>query len=375
VLFSGRALFLAWVSLSGPDPDASATPPGTGPGEGSLAPRPATSISTLVVRLEGMPFAAFASALRLRVPELRLHEVGRGDFEPPDDALYAYALVHPDSGEVDAWSVTVIVSDGRAFFRTLHAPERDANRVAATTVANLVRAAEAGTIEPDASRSMPPLDASVPPPTPLPARPPAPHRVTAVPSVEIGVAGSGQVALGFGPPSDVGNLSGGGGSIELDLRLRSGAAFGLELRGLGRVRLHHRLSRIRVALQGGYVWRRGSFELMAIGFAFAEPWLVSLRGKLVDVDPASADADPSQVLLGGGARIGPGYLLSVGRRLRLHLGARVEASGAGLPRGGVGRLSITRDDGTRLPAFRLGGFELALGVDLVFWIAARSLNG
>jgi len=152
--------------------------------------------------------------------------------------------------------------------------------------------------------------------------------------------------------------------------LRSGALVGVAVRGMGLGRHGHRFSRVRAALSGGYAWRRGAFELLATGLAFAEPWFVSRDGKLVDVEPTSASAPP-HLLLGGGVRVGPGGLVSVGPRLRLHVGLHVEASGSAMPRGGVGRISVIDADGTRAPAFRAGGFELGFGIDLVWWIAAR----
>lgn len=366
VLAVGHALLGALLLCSGPPPSADKAPPE--PVSESAAQQDEVehqhAIAALVVRLDGLDHPTFLAAMRLRAPGLSLHEAGRDEFEPPAGSLYAYALVHPVQGQADHWSVTVIVSDGRAFFRTLEVTEGEANRVVSTTVANLLRAAEARAIEPDANRSMPRLDAS-PEPEPTPALAiPSP----VAPTPEIGLTAHGALVLGFGPPTDVDVLAGGGGGIGLDVRLPGGAVFGLEGRGLGRTRRSHRLSRVRVAISGGYSYRRGAFEMVATGFVAAEPWFVSSAGKIADPEVVGGP-DPTRVLLGGGARLGPGYLVSVGRRTRLHLGLRAEVGGSGMPSGGVGRLAITRDDGTQEPVLRLGGFEVGAGVELTWWIA------
>jgi hypothetical protein len=76
------------------------------------------------------------------------------------------------------------------------------------------------------------------------------------------------------------------------------------------------------------------------------------------------------VLLGGGVRLAPGGLVTVGRT-RLHLGVHVEAGASALPRGGIGRITVIDADGTSTRAFRAGGFELGIGIDLLWWIAVR----
>ena len=330
-----------------------------------------------MLRVDGLAAASLAEAIALRDPELETRFADDPELVTPSDGTYAYVLVHPRSEVHDAWDITVILSDGRAFFRYVQAEPDATDRVVSTTLVNLLAAASAGSVAADARREMPRLSRDDPPDDPSddpPDDPPDDPAVeTPTPSPEIGVGVRGVVAAGFGPPRDVDALIGGGGGLTVGLRLPVGAMFAAEARAVSRRSAALQLTRVRVALAGGYAWRRAGFELIALGFVHAEPWFVTDRGKRRDVTTADPNAVFSSVLIGGGLAIAPGFRIPVGTRSSARIGLRLEAGGSSMTRGGVGRVTVEGDGGLE-PAFRLGGFELAAGVDLSWWFSTSPVK-
>jgi hypothetical protein len=324
-------------------------------------------IDTLVVRVDGLDFGRLEEAIGLRAPELRIDNVDREGFEAPTDPLFAYALAHPKEGQSDSWNVTVILSDGRAFFRTVVADPQTAPRVLATTLVNLVRSGEAGTTAPDATRQLPDLPraepAAVPDPPVTEEPPPS--------GLDVGVGLQGALVTGFGPPSDADLIVGGAGGLEVGLRLPQGVVVLVGGRVTSRTEDAHRMLRIQTALSAGYAWRRREFEVLALGFIAVEPWFVRGSGHAEGVSVAETSDHYSPVLLGGGARVSPGYRASLRDGHSIHLGIRVDIGGSAMPRGGVGRVTARNAAGDLDPLFRLGGLELATGIEVIAWFGTH----
>ena len=302
----------------------------------TAVPAPEQRITTLVLQVDGMQPGVLRDAIGLRAPDLGVRSPDEEAFEPPTDPLFAYALVHPSADAASTWTVTVILSDGRAFFRTIEAEPQTSPRVVATSLVNLVRAAEAGTITADATRPLPDMGPTPPPsdrrPTddPPPEDPPPPP--PADPRVHIGVGLDGVLMTGFGPPKGADSLVAGAGGLTLAVRLRNGLTLTVSGRAASREREGLRMLRVRTSLGVGYTWRRDAFELISLAYAGVEPWW------LVGEHPALSTRLPgdefSRVLVGGGVRLGPGYFRALPRGHALHLGVRAEADGAAMTRGG-----------------------------------------
>ena len=288
------------------------------------------------------------------------------DFDPPVDELFAYGLVHP---KADAWRVTVIFSDGRAFFRTIRADADMAPRVLATTLVNLVRSGEEGTIEPDATQAPPDFFAprDVLPPELEEAVTP-PRR----PGPDIGLGLQGALVMGMGPPTDTDIVVGGVGGLEVGIRSLNGVVVTLGARTLTRTERGHRMLRVQASGAAGYGWRWRAFELVALGYVSVEPWFLLSSAGRESTRTSRPEDSSSSVLLGGGARLSPGYRFAVSPKHALRLGLRVEAGGSAMAPGGVGRITTQSADGSVEPLFRLGGFEVATGLELVWWFGTAA---
>ncbi len=120
----------------------------------------------------------------------------------------------------------------------------------------------------------------------------------------------------------------------------------------------------------GYTWRLGHAEIQLTGFASIERWILRRDGAAAALDTLASEQSASPWLLGGGARLAPGYRVDRGR-LRARVGLFTACSGAAMARGGVARISVPDADGLPLGGFRVGGFEWSLGLDVMFWIPSR----
>lgn len=353
----------------------------------AAAPAPATSprerVEVLRLRIAGVDAGAFARELSLRLPEIPVvsHEA------PLEAAGFLVFVDLQPSTKPQSFTLTLVASDGRAYDRAIDADPSsspdDVVRLLAGNVANLVSAIEAGTEQAD-RRDVPiPAPAVVPAACPAcpevpPTRadvtpPPSVVRPSAPPRFELGVGVVASSATGLGAPADADRFVGGGGGVGLWLRHRSGLLVGTELRVLGhRLPLDTALVRTRVGLALGYAWRRGSFELATSAALGVEPWWVRAGGSASELGDTSGRAAPRRPLIGGGVSIVPAHRFSAGG-VDVRLGPRVElaASSAVGDGGRVAELLVDRSGELRTVG-RLGGWELALGLDVVVWIPVRT---
>lgn len=359
---------------------------------GSFAQEPVAVVQAATqefraVRVEVVGFdeAALLAALRLRLPQPTVEAHGGA---PPVESPHVYVQVvrAPDGmGELRA-----ITSDGRAYAQRFVIEVGQEVRVAASTAANLLFAIEQGAVAPDrvdveipkgeAESVVPEPGEPVVPVVPEPE--PAPELVTAapvaakvaepvvVPGWELAVLLNGGGVVGLGAPSYAGALAGGGGGLGVELRGRRGGALALDVRGLGRGGAAFVVGRVRVGVAGGYVWRRGRFELPAFVGASIEPWWAGQSGAVAKIfDGASAVGRAP--LIGGYVRVTPAARLVVGRRkaMAVRVGPRVELAGSFAVDGGARVVGLADSSGQAQA--RLGGLELGLGLDVALEFSLR----
>jgi hypothetical protein len=212
-----------------------------------------------------------------------------------------------------------------------------------------------------------------PPAKPCPAPPQAPTP-TPPPNVELGVDGAAVAVIGLGRPGDSDRFAAWGGGAGLRVRHRTGATVLVDVRASGRaLPFDLRMVRARVAVGVGYVLRVRSFELESVVAFTVEPWFLRHGGaesSLVDRNGFGREPKP---LLGGFVRLVPGHVFRLHDDLQLRIGPRFElgASSALGDRGRVAQLQIVQN-ASRLEVGRVGGIELALGLDVTLWIGLRS---
>jgi len=332
---------------------------------------PTADDGALELAVDGLDPAELVSALRLRLPRMRLTPGGgRGAPLRPGDVRVHVVR----SG--DALELTATLADGRVVRRTLAvegaAPERTVAAVIAHWLAAL--AVRQPTPVPVVAASQPAIGTQPVAPAPSVVREagPSTQPVSPAPSVVRGSAGPsappktsddrrparatpepprlelGPVAatlpmFGVGRPSPARSL-GVAVAVGLELRARRGALAGAEVRVLDARAGDYHLTRLRGALLGGYGVTRGRFIVRAqVGFT-VESWWSDGRG-------AS--------LFGGLARVTPGLRARLGPRSCLHAGLRLELGVSATAAGAAVRLV---DDAR--PVFRLGGVELGAGLEL-----------
>ena len=331
---------------------------------------PATStIEAALVRGEDPLLGDVERALRVRIPSLAL--VRQGSELPEGAGLRAFVELRRTSpAQVQ---VSVILSDGRAYFRTVETDAESPARPVAGALALLIAAIEDDSIAPDqrdvpvppaiaAPEPTPKVEAPACPavqpcPQPEPVRPPAPP-----PAVELAPVLRTGAVFGLGP------LAGTRGAmfgLGLDVRWRRGVMVAADVKAITAAIDGLPLSRARVAAGVGYALRRGAFELPIVGMVGAEWWGVPGAGE-VSRRGANAAIRP---LIGGGLRLSPGALAQVGA-VRLRAGARVELWGSGEPGpGGLRQPVVGRPGGAAWMG--VGGAELSIGLELAVWIAPR----
>jgi hypothetical protein len=335
-----------------------------------LAPAQPTEpmLCDVAVRASTLDYREFAEAAGFRLPGVRLREA-TGEADPAcTNRLHGYVELRSiDDG---VWELTLIASDGRAWFRTVTSEPDQAARSLASALANLLAAIEDASIEPDAHEVESPieLEAAAPPkpipPTespsePKPSEPKAGEPKLARVLLELAPRLSGAAVIGLAPGP---GFRGAGGGVGLDLRLPDGLAFGLDVRALRSAAAEATLVRTRVALGVGWVARYGRFEIPVIVSGVIEPWLVLEAG-----NPTPLGQPP---MIGGGLRVAPGVLIPVGSvslRIAALLGFEIAVEAA---RGGL-TPAITRDP-TSDPILRAGGVELAAGLEFGVWIPVRN---
>lgn len=329
--------------------------------------QPAPALCDVAVRVHEVDYEQFVDAAQLRLPGARLREAG-GEPDPACvDRLNAYVELRPIDGE--RWELSLISSDGRAWFRTVTSEPDQAARALASTLANLVAAIEDASAEPDAVEVAIPTQVEEPrtqveEPEPVEAeaaeRSSQEHEPDDARAIvlELGPRLSGGVLVGLAPGP---GWRGAGGGFGLDLRLPDGLGFGLDLRTSTAAAAELRLVRTRVALGVGWALRNGRFELPVIISGVIEPWVVRTAGTRTPLGQPP--------MIGGGARVAPGVALELGSvrvRLGLALGFEiaVEAANGGLTP------AIAREPDSE-PILRAGGVELSAGLECGVWIPIR----
>jgi len=365
---------MAWV---GPEP----------PGPVEPAPEVTTHqrIERVLLDADIDLYGTLAEALALRLAGISIEAFAPAAVQ--QEVMQAY--VHVRRLDDDAYQVSIILSDGRAYERHVAASEDMAGRIVGSELALLLRGLEEGTLQPDRegaaipSAKAPQIDASEDPerssdtptaPGPdLPNSPPSPADDDAGSSnaarLELGPRVALGGLLGLAPAGNIGDSGAAAGMLGLDLRWPSGAALSVDVRLGGHRSAPFSLIRTRIALGGGYVLRRRAFEMPVLAHFGVEPWGVRRQGRGTDVHPLAGTA--RQVpLLGVSVRAAPGVRVSIAGRpaLLMRLGPFVELSGSAAFSDGVG-VPRLYDATTQEVVARLGGLEAALGLTIQVWLA------
>lgn len=349
---------------------------------GPSAPAPAVTatVEFRAARIEivGFDEAAVLAALRLRLSQISVQH--HSDPLPPE-APHVYVEI--TRGPDETGRLRVITSDGRAYERSFAIEVGQEVRISASTTANLLFSIEQGAVAPDREDVAIPKVPADPPSEPMPAPdpvqasepvkqpdvpPPPPKQPRA--AWELGVGLHGATILGPGPPQYGGAFAGAGGGLGLELRGPRGAALALEARGIGRTDTGIGVGRLRIALAGGYAWRRGQFELPVLLALAIEPWWTTQSGQRASIY-RGADVTLRHPLIGGYLRVTPALRLSVtrGRLAAVRVGPRVEAGGGFVLDDGAKVVGLADTSGE--PHIRLGGFELSLGIEVALQFGLR----
>ena len=349
-----------------------------------FAPAPAdeaaAQLCDLAVHSEQLEYERFEAVAAVRLAGLRLR-VATQDSDPScRGQLHGYVQLREQAP--GRWELSLITSDGRAWYRSVDATADEAPRVLASLLANLLAAIADASVEADARDVSLPADliepvatdeppepalaSDTPPPDqsetaePTPADPPAAAQPRPV-LLELGPRVSASTLIGLAPGP---GLRGVGGGLGLDLRLPDGLAFGLDLRALttAAAATGVSLTRVRVALGLGFVSRavvgRGKFELPLMISGIVEPWFARRSGAAIPL------AQPP--MIGGGLRVAPGLLLG-DKRVRVRLGLALGLEIAIEAAAGALTPAIALMP-TSEPILRAGGVELSAGLELGVWI-------
>jgi hypothetical protein len=365
ILRAGIALRLATViaAIAGAPRDAAAEP-SAGPTVPEFDRPVALAVPLLLLRCSGADAAELTAQLRLRAPDLRVEIVGDGDRvdAPPP---FAHAILHRDGDAPQRWSLAVVLSNGDAYHRSFEAEAADAERIAATTTIALLYGwtlANPLPSTPTAATTTSPAVAATPvaitPPPRPPRRPPPPRD-------ELGIALDGGTLQGFGPPRDNDGLAAGLVGLAARARLRRGVIVALGLRAATRTRFDYTLVRGGIVPRAGYGWRFGRIELALEGQLSIERWWLLRRGHLAAIDTRVGPEEASPWVLGAGARFAPGYRFVRGRDA-LRIAAFTSVGGASMILGGVANIAVPNTTGSAVDAFRVGGFEWAIGLELAW---------
>lgn len=334
-----------------------------GPATGEVEPAPA--VCDLALRAPELDAQEFIDAAALRMPELRVRSFSSEPDPRCRDRLHAHVELRALE-QAKHWEWSLILSDGRAWYRSFEAEPEQVGRVLASALANLFAGLED---DPDATGVAFPGAEEDHEGSADQGEEPAPEDSDAEAQPE---AGPGPVRFELGPRlsglADLGlypgpGLRAFGGAAGLDLRLPDGLAFGLGLRALTLRRGDHTIVRTRVLFGLGVAarWEQKHFELPFMVFASVEPWVARSGGRQLDVG-----APP---LIGGGARVVPSLLLELGDlHLRLGVSADLQLSVEAAPGALTAALALAPD---APPIHRLGGAELGVGLEIGLWIPVR----
>lgn len=351
-----------------------ATPP-----DAPVEPDAPVQIDAAVVRVDGLDAESLVAELQLRAPDRELCDSARD--AAAGGRTFAFVDVRVEaSGDV---SLAIVVSDGRAYFRTVKRSKAGDHpvRVVGTSLDNLLAAIEESRVKPDAVDVPLPED---PEPddepdeklhdegdeTPDPPRPPPPPP----PKWSLFFDVAPALTLAIGPPSPAGLASIGGQGM-LDVRHHRGGMLTLSVRGGGYEVDGFVAGRARVSAGGGFARRFGVFDLTAAMLLDVEPLWVRAEGSRTSILRPDGQQRDAVWSLGGHARIGAAWVPQIAtvkregaadRWVRLRLGPTVEIGGSGLATGGVARLQRPPDDGGTTPVdlLRAGGLELSVLLQL-----------
>lgn len=330
---------------------------------------PARGIEAAMIAGSELDLEEVERALRVRAPALEL--VRRGSDLSSRAGLRAYIdLRRTTPTQVD---VSLILSDGRGYYRRVETGNDPPVRPVAGALAQLIAAIEDDSVAPDERgvQVPPELTAPVPPPpvqekvcpavptcpSVAPSPPPSPPPLELAPTLRAG----GTFGLGRGPRS-----RGASFGLGLDLRWRSGAMVAADLQVTASSVEGQGLARVRGSAGAGFGLRRGAFELPIVGMFGVEWW--GVRGEQVLLVARGA-GEGGAPMIGGGLRVAPAVRARLGPTA-LRVGLRVELWGSGEPgRGGLRRPVIARPGGA--PLTSVGGAELSIALELALWIVGR----
>lgn len=332
---------------------------------------------------EGIDAPNLLDAVRLRTPHVDWGIFGaRPKSADSDAALTAVVSARVAPAKPDVANLTIIVSDGRAFDRTIDLSGVQADeqpRLVANNIANIVAGIEAGTIEADRDAVPLPVAPTCPecptapaPPT-CPTIEPEPESDPDLPpptppAHAIGVSVGLPLLVGLAGPSDADRFAALAGQLGVSARLRGGATFAIEYRLAGRRSVGDVSTvRNRVAFGGGYSLRRGQLELTMMLLGTVEPWVVRFEGERA----AFQNIEREQVLLGLSARVAPGIRwVKPERALSVVLTPFVELSASASPADSfsIPRIVLPGEEASRI---RVGGIEVVTGLATQVWFDLR----
>ena len=350
-----------------------AAPPAPDSTERATRPTVAT-LQHAEVTAEGIDRPRLLDAIQLRVPHVSWVAFGASPRPAEPDALAAVVSVRIAPAQPHRAALTIIVSDGRAFDRSIDLTDiepAEQPRLVANNVANIVAGIEAGTIVPDRDAvPLPEAPTACPECPAVPEPPPCPKlglgTATESPprSHAIGVTAGLPLLVGIAAPSDADRFAAVGLEVGVSARLRGGATFVVGYRLAGRRSVGEVSAlRNRVAVGAGYSLRRGAFELEATLLGTVEPWLVRLAGERATF----GDIDREQVLIGLSARVAPGIRWPVPKRpISVVLTPFVELAASASPGDdfSIPRIVLPGEEASRI---RVGGIEVVTGLATRVW--------
>jgi len=335
-------------------------------------------IEVVVLDVDEELGTVLVDALSLRLVGVSVESFGASDPARGESASpYAYVRIRGPLDD-DTYPISIIISDGRAYERQVVAPEAMAGRILASELALLLRSIEEGTLRADRDDAIIPAheNEATPPNEPHPAEAPEHDTDPALfTALELGLRLSPGGLLGIAPTQNIGESGAGTGSAGLELRWPGGPALSANLRIGARRFAPYTLVRVRIGLGGGYVLRRGSFEMPAVLLLGIEPWGIRARGRDTSIHPVAGTAKQAP-LLGFVARVDPGVRVSLAgpSALLMRLGPFIELAGSAVFSDGVG-VPRVRDTTTSAIVARLGGLELAMGLSVHLWLALGGPRG
>ncbi len=341
----------------------------------------AQALRTIIVRTTPVSFAALRAELAPRWPEGELLEAGTDAFarvSSTEGTRFSYLEIVGEPVGAAPVEITLILSDGRAYVRRSAVLGDDRARALAIAIANLLGAVADEEVPPDRTDVEIPTDVTDEPLTEEPPRDPEPAPPTTVaadpprpppppPPWELGLHGGAGVLVGLAPQERRTRPAAAGG-LRLSLRAPIGVAVGLSLRFSGQSSAGHRLTRIRVGADVGYVGRVRAFEWGAGLGPTIEPWLVTSAGDKSTLGRTSSGG--ATVLFGGAAFVSLGYRIALPRSgplSSLRIGATTELATSVLASGASARVLLPSASGDPQVLFSLGGLELSVVVDVTLW--------